>query len=979
MERLRAVFERLRAANLKLGASKCQLAKEEVCFLGYKVTPSGLKPDPRLLKLILEAPTPTTVKEVRSFLGLIGYYRRFVENFSDKAAPLNALLHQDKDWRWTEVCQEAFEALKREIGHHPVTAYPDFKEPFRIYTQATKIGLGAVLTQKQEGIERTVCCASRTLNVAEANYSTLKKECLAVVWGLNTFRPFVIATQFEVVTDPQALHWLQSQREESALLHRWAASLEDYQFDTVSRFGDQAKNIAQQTEVTVQPGPYPASLSGRTTQDQDDRTGIGRPPVRKRPHVSVLQDEHKPGKARRVERPLEPGGTTKGINGPWEAIDITVLGPFPMLGRKQRFILSLMDVYSHYIIAIPISTPSPEEVSRCLCEEVAAYFGVPRSIFTDRGTDFESKVWQHLQDKLLMTCGVTPLYLEFNTGMVKESHSVLDEMLMAFLKNKDVRNWHILLPSAMLYLNNMIQGPTGITASEILLGRRNRLPKDMAVKFSRPVFEDQEGYVKQLKRTLAEIRKKLTGILGQEKDQKDNPFRVGDQVMVTVIPMGKSLNRPRTWQGPFTIVKIPSVDQVIYEEEGVEKLAPISYVTRWNDRPLCLTGRPARGKADPHSSRRRRPRKMGKVFFSARRGQNRTRMGFHTLNEAQKKWTIFEGKIKVTARTEGEECDKGLRRVIDLCDGAGYIGGDVLRDLWGQRSEEEGSSCDGSNVISIPDTIDFPSLDEILSPESQVRSIFINIKSCDNNGNNELERASNCNNSKGSSPHFSQGVNEGSKDLQAVVAKIRGRQRNPGEYPDINHTRSLRNSERKKEKKCFKGSYEGKKSRGFIKRRREEEENSGTREFKRPVTSRASFSTSPFSRQHTARLAECKLSNVTSLPVSLFHAEQNRPYNLSRSITKDKYLGKKRGNKSIKGFCELILLLWIAFCSGFKSLPRLKADVEREISKQMDDVTNHICINFAIKWDEILAKDRYRDKKSHRHKLFSQVGLSFRK
>ena len=106
LERLEIVFKRLREANLKLGATKCNLAKEEVCFLGYKVTPKGLEPNPRLMEAIARIEPPTSVTEVRSFLGLVGYYRRFIKKFSDKAAPLNRLLHKDHPRAWTPQCQE---------------------------------------------------------------------------------------------------------------------------------------------------------------------------------------------------------------------------------------------------------------------------------------------------------------------------------------------------------------------------------------------------------------------------------------------------------------------------------------------------------------------------------------------------------------------------------------------------------------------------------------------------------------------------------------------------------------------------------------------------------------------------------------------------------------------------------------------------------------------------------------------------------
>ena len=147
------------------------------------MTCEGLEPEPKLMEAIDRLTPPTSVTEVRSFLGLVGYYRRFIRKFSGKAAPLNALLHKDQEWSWTSQCQEAFELLKGEISQKPVSAYPDFSKPFRLYTDASNLGLGAILAQYQEGKERIICCASRTLNNAETNSSTTKKECLAIVWG----------------------------------------------------------------------------------------------------------------------------------------------------------------------------------------------------------------------------------------------------------------------------------------------------------------------------------------------------------------------------------------------------------------------------------------------------------------------------------------------------------------------------------------------------------------------------------------------------------------------------------------------------------------------------------------------------------------------------------------------------------------------------------------------------------------------------
>ena len=175
--------------------------------------------------------------EVRSFLGLVGYYRRFIKGFSKIAALLNKLLEKNKPFIWTEECARAYQELKDLLLKETVVAYPDFSVPFRLYTDASNIGLGAILAQKQEVRERIICCAHRTLNKSEQNSSATKKECLAVVWGIKNFRNYLIANHFKVYTDHYSLQWLWSMKNESSLLHRWAAQLEDYDSEILHRPG----------------------------------------------------------------------------------------------------------------------------------------------------------------------------------------------------------------------------------------------------------------------------------------------------------------------------------------------------------------------------------------------------------------------------------------------------------------------------------------------------------------------------------------------------------------------------------------------------------------------------------------------------------------------------------------------------------------------------------------------------------------------
>ena len=205
LARLGQVFDRLRHTQLKLGAEKCTFAAKEVSYLGHRVTSEGLLPDPTLLVAIREIapppPPPKTATEVRSFLGLAGYYWRYVKNFSAIAGPLHALTRKDAVFHWGPECQDAFDRLKTLLTTSPITAFPDFSLPFWLYTDASTAGLGAILAQVREGKERIICCASCSLNQTEKAYPATKLECLAIIWAVAKFRHYLMLMSFEVYTD----------------------------------------------------------------------------------------------------------------------------------------------------------------------------------------------------------------------------------------------------------------------------------------------------------------------------------------------------------------------------------------------------------------------------------------------------------------------------------------------------------------------------------------------------------------------------------------------------------------------------------------------------------------------------------------------------------------------------------------------------------------------------------------------------------
>ncbi|CAF4948257.1 unnamed protein product [Pieris macdunnoughi] len=156
---------------------------------------------------MLKFPIPKNPKDIKSFLGLVSYYRRFMPDFSNIAKPLTSFLKKDQIFSWENQQQLAFELLKEKLTSAPVLSYPDFTKPFILTTDASNHALGVVLSQGPTGQERPIAFASRTLNKSESNYSTTEKE-LAIIFGCKTFRPYLYGQRFQIVTDHRPLKWL---------------------------------------------------------------------------------------------------------------------------------------------------------------------------------------------------------------------------------------------------------------------------------------------------------------------------------------------------------------------------------------------------------------------------------------------------------------------------------------------------------------------------------------------------------------------------------------------------------------------------------------------------------------------------------------------------------------------------------------------------------------------------------------------------
>ena len=246
LDHIRRVLQRLRDFHLNARPTKCKIAKQTVDFVGHNVGNGAIKPRNALVRAIQEFPRPENKRQVRSFLGLVGYYRKFISNFSEKASPLTDLTRGKcpTKVKWNEQCEHAFNDLKKALQEAPVLKPPKWDQVFIVQVDASNRGLGAILCQKdEEGNEHPIVFASRKLLPREEKLSTTEKECLGVVWAVEVFRYYIYGRRFILETDHNPLVWLNKVRDKSRKLLRWSLTLQEYEMEIRHKKGSENGNV----------------------------------------------------------------------------------------------------------------------------------------------------------------------------------------------------------------------------------------------------------------------------------------------------------------------------------------------------------------------------------------------------------------------------------------------------------------------------------------------------------------------------------------------------------------------------------------------------------------------------------------------------------------------------------------------------------------------------------------------------------------
>lgn len=277
VKRLQSIFQCIRENNLKLSPKKCQFFMDKVKYVGHVVSKNGIEPDPDKIEKVVNWPRPTKPDEVRQFVGFVGYYRRFIKDFTKIAKPLNQLMPPTSQksrknskappsWEWGGDQEKSFQQLKRHLSSPPILGFPNYNEPFELHTDASLLGLGAVLYQLQDNTKRVIAYASRGLSKSEKRYPVHKLEFLALKWSIcEKFKDYLYGQTFKVYTDNNPLTYVLSTAHLDATSQRWIANLASFNFDIIYRPG-KSNNDADSL----------SRLPGLTNQNHEKTCNISR-------------------------------------------------------------------------------------------------------------------------------------------------------------------------------------------------------------------------------------------------------------------------------------------------------------------------------------------------------------------------------------------------------------------------------------------------------------------------------------------------------------------------------------------------------------------------------------------------------------------------------------------------------------------------------------------------------------------------------
>ncbi|KAJ9541992.1 hypothetical protein OSB04_028498 [Centaurea solstitialis] len=559
------VLETLRRERLYAKFSKCDFWLQEVQFLGHLVNREGIKVDPAKIEAVMKWEVPKTPTEIRSFLGLAGYYRRFIQDFSKIVVPLKRLTRKNVKFVWGEEQQKAFELLREKLCKAPVLTLPEGVDDMTVYCDASYHGLGCVLMQRG----KVIAYASRQLKTHEVNYPTHVLELAAVVFALKLWRHYLYGVKCTIYTDHKSLRYFLDQQNLNMRQRRWLDVVKDYDYeilyhpgkanvvaDTLSRKAHRDVLRVPLMRLTVTTSLIVLIRSSQTLMDEAHKSKFSIHPGATKMYRDLKTDYWWSGMKRDVARYVEkcltclrvkaehqrPHGKLQPLDIPvwkWEHITMDLITKLPRTIRNVDAIWVIVDrlTKSAHFIAINESSSS-EKLADIYVQEIVARHGVPVTIISDRDVRFTSRFWSKFHEDLGTKLQLSTAFHPQTDGQSERTIQTLEDMLWACVLDFG-GSWDTYLPLAEFSYNNSYHASIGMPPYEMLYGRRCRTPVCWGEVGQRELGSTE--IVQKTTESIELIRERLKTAQSRQKSYADKrrsdlEFSVGDDVLLKVSP-----------------------------------------------------------------------------------------------------------------------------------------------------------------------------------------------------------------------------------------------------------------------------------------------------------------------------------------------------------------------------------------------------------------------------------------------------------
>lgn len=621
LQHLRQIFDRLNQYGLKLNPAKCVLGQPSVSFLGYLVTPSGVKPLPTKTKAIIDFPKPETISQLRRFLAMVNFYRRFLPNAAQTQAPLHEFLKNSKknDKRpvpWTDESSSSFEQCKTDLAQAATLSFYAPNQQLSLLVDASNIAIGAVLQTQSAKDPRPLAFFSRKLSTTEQNYSTYDRELLAIYSAVKHFRHTLEGQNFVIFTDHRPLTFALKKISDAASPRQLRHLDYISQFCTDIRYIAGDKNLVADTlsrieEITIDSSiDLRAIASAQKTDDElkrlmgDKNCSLNLQPMRLNAELQVIcdvsNDKIRPYVPLKFRRPIfyslhnlsHPGTRAtkklileryvwpsiskditewsrtcvdcqqskvqRHINSPlqkfsvpsqrFEHVHLDIVGPLTP-SEGYAYLLTCIDRFSRWPEAIPVPDVTAETIARAFLHHWIARFGIPTTITTDQGRQFESHLFASLSKLLGFRRIRTTAYHPAANGLVERFHRSLKQAL----KCHNNPRWTESLPIVLLGLRSAFKEDLGGTCSQMLYGTSLRLPADFLQPSTAAADWDPSSFLQRLCDTMHELTPVPTSFHTKPRYFVHPALEKCTHVFVRKDIVKSSLTRP--YDGPFKIIK----------------------------------------------------------------------------------------------------------------------------------------------------------------------------------------------------------------------------------------------------------------------------------------------------------------------------------------------------------------------------------------------------------------------------------------